>query len=52
MSIHDALQRLNDAYPQAKIRVSLTGSGAESLWLEKLQIPFIQEVVANSLGSP
>lgn len=49
MSIHDALQRLNDAYPQAKIRVSLTGSGAKPL-AEKLQIPFIQEVVANSLA--
>ncbi|MDO4261544.1 MAG: BadF/BadG/BcrA/BcrD ATPase family protein, partial [Eubacteriales bacterium] len=48
-SVYDALRRLGKACPHARIRLVLTGSGAK-LIAERLDVPFIQEVVANSLA--
>ena len=48
-SVYEALELLNQKFPNAKIRLILTGSGAKVL-AENLQVPFIQEVVANSVA--
>ena len=48
-SVYDALRRLEKAFPHTKIRLVLTGSGAKLL-SERLHVPFIQEVVANSMA--
>ena len=48
-SVYDALRRLENAFPHTKIRLVLTGSGAKLL-SERLHVPFIQEVVANSMA--
>ena len=48
-SVYDALKRLEKAFPHARIRLSLTGSGAK-LMADRLGVPYIQEVVANSLA--
>lgn len=49
LSVRDALDLLEKRYPGARIRLVLTGSGSKML-SEYLQVPFIQEVVANSVA--
>ena len=46
-SVRAALSRLTGKFKDAAIRIALTGSGAK-LIAEALNVPFIQEVVANS----
>lgn len=48
-SVGDAIGRLYDRHPDAAMRLALTGSGAKVL-AEKLKLPYIQEVVANSIA--
>ena len=48
-SVIDALQRFDEKLPQAEIRLCLTGSGAKLL-SEYMALPFVQEVVANSVA--
>ena len=48
-SVHDALSMLNEHFPDALIRIALTGSGAKRL-AESLGVCYIQEVVANSIA--
>jgi predicted CoA-substrate-specific enzyme activase len=48
-SVCDAIQQLNDRFPDASIRLALTGSGAKFI-SEALGVPYIQEVVANSIA--
>lgn len=44
-----ALKRVEERFPDARIRLVLTGSGAKKI-AETLKVPFIQEVVANSVA--
>ncbi len=48
-SVYHALEQLGPEFTEGTIRIVLTGSGAK-LISEDLGIPFIQEVVANSLA--
>ena len=48
-SVADALLKMQDSFPGAKIRLVLTGSGAKPL-SEALDACYIQEVVANSVA--
>ena len=48
-SVCDILDKLGHRYPGSEIRVALTGSGARYI-AESLELPFIQEVVANSMA--
>lgn len=48
-SVVDALDKLQQQFPSSDIRVCLTGSGAKPL-AESLGVPFVQEVVANSIA--
>ena len=48
-SVYRALARLEPDYFKKKLRIVLTGSGAKRI-SEALDVPFIQEVVANSLA--
>ena len=48
-SVREALERLAHAFSNCRIRLALTGSGAKLL-AEKLGLPYIQEVVANSIA--
>ncbi|MBQ9155967.1 MAG: hypothetical protein IJ137_04230 [Eubacterium sp.] len=48
-SVHHALGLLSEHFPGRKIRLALTGSGSK-LIAEHLDVPFIQEVVANSVA--
>ena len=48
-SVYDALNLFKEKYPDALVRVALTGSGAKLL-AEELGVPYIQEVVANSIA--
>ncbi|MCD8362328.1 MAG: acyl-CoA dehydratase activase [Lachnospiraceae bacterium] len=48
-SVADALRRLAKEFPDVNLRLCLTGSGSK-LIAEQLDVPFIQEVVANSLA--
>ena len=48
-SVKSVLESLALRFPESKIRVCVTGSGAKLL-AESLGIPFIQEVVANSVA--
>ncbi|MGN0205314.1 MAG: acyl-CoA dehydratase activase, partial [Coprococcus sp.] len=48
-SVHNALSMLNEHFPNAMIRIALTGSGAKRL-AESLGVCYIQEVVANSIA--
>lgn len=47
-SAADALRRLAERFPGVQIRAALTGSGAKTI-SEELGLPFVQEVVANSI---
>ncbi len=47
-SVADAFRRLEERFPGVQIRVALTGSGVK-LISEELKLPFVQEVVANSI---
>ena len=44
-----ALQQLGKQFPDAQVQLALTGSGAKLL-AEKLGVPYVQEVVANSIA--
>ena len=46
-SVRAALNSLEKLFPQADIRLALTGSGAAPI-ADKLGVPFVQEVVANA----
>lgn len=48
-SVSLALEKFAGQFPESKIRLCLTGSGAKIL-AEKLELPFMQEVVANSVA--
>ncbi len=48
-TVASLLSEVNEAYPKASWRMSVTGSGAITL-AEKLKIPFVQEVIASSLS--
>lgn len=48
-SVRTALELLKERFSDAKVRLCLTGSGSKLL-AEALKIPFIQEVVANSIA--
>ena len=48
-SVYQALEKLSAAFPDARIRLALTGSGAKPL-AEALDVPYVQEVVANSIA--
>lgn len=48
-SVKDALEKFHKDFPESEIRLCLTGSGAKPL-AEGLEVPFIQEVVANSVA--
>ncbi len=48
-SVQNALKALDEHYPGKEIRLCLTGSGAKPL-AESMGIPFVQEVVANSIA--
>ncbi len=48
-SVTQALELLHRRFPKARLRLALTGSGAKSV-ADRLDIPYIQEVVANSIA--
>ena len=48
-SVEKALEKLEMQFPVADIRLCLTGSGAKPL-AERLNVSFVQEVVANSVA--
>lgn len=48
-SVHHAVELFEKQFPGEKLRLALTGSGAK-LIAERLQVPYIQEVVANSIA--
>ena len=48
-SVQRAVERLGEAFPDASFRLILTGSGAKPV-AKILEVPFIQEVVANSVA--
>ena len=48
-SVSKALWRLRGAFPDARLRLAMTGSGAKGL-ADQLGTPFVQEVVANSVA--
>ncbi|MDO4311585.1 MAG: acyl-CoA dehydratase activase [Eubacteriales bacterium] len=48
-SVREALLRLAELFPDRQMRAAMTGSGAKPV-AETLQVPFIQEVVANSIA--
>ena len=48
-SVLRALELVEERFPQAAVQLTLTGSGAKII-SERLHIPYIQEVVANSIA--
>lgn len=48
-SVYHAVNQLIEHFPEAQVRLVLTGSGAK-LIAESLDVPYIQEVVANSVA--
>lgn len=48
-SVYHAINQLFEHFPEAEVRLALTGSGAK-LIAESLDVPYIQEVVANSIA--
>ncbi len=48
-SVREALEKLEAALPGAQVRVALTGSGSKPV-AEALGVPYVQEVVANSIA--
>lgn len=48
-SVRNALKKAAVKFPDAKVRLCLTGSGSKLL-AESLDVPFVQEVVANSIA--
>lgn len=48
-SVYYAVNQLIERFPEAQVRLVLTGSGAK-LIAESLDVPYIQEVVANSVA--
>ena len=47
-SVQEALGRLREEFSEGTVRLAMTGSGAKPV-AEALKVPFIQEVVANSV---
>ena len=47
-SVIDGLERLARRFPGVRFRAAMTGSGAKTI-AESLGLPFVQEVVANSI---
>ena len=48
-SVLRALMLVEEQFPNAAVQITLTGSGAKTI-SERLQVPYIQEVVANSIA--
>lgn len=48
-SVSDALRKLGERFPDSRIYLALTGSGAKNL-ADELKVSYIQEVVANSIA--
>lgn len=48
-SVYEAIRQLDTHFPNARMRLALTGSGAKFI-SEALGVPYIQEVVANSIA--
>lgn len=48
-SVRAALEKFKDRFSQCAVRLCLTGSGAKPL-AESFGVPFVQEVVANSIA--
>jgi predicted CoA-substrate-specific enzyme activase len=48
-SVKNILEHLMEKYPDARIRLAFTGSGAKPV-SEMLGLPFVQEVVANAIA--
>lgn len=48
-SVLRALSLVEERFPNAAVQITLTGSGAKII-SEQLQVPYIQEVVANSIA--
>ena len=48
-SLLSLLEELAHRFPDARFRPVMTGSGAKKL-AEELELPFVQEVVANSIA--
>ena len=48
-SVSSALWALSAKFPDARVHLALTGSGAKRL-SEALSLPYVQEVVANSIA--
>lgn len=48
-SVYELLHQLEGRFPDQKVKFVLTGSGAKLL-SEKTELPYIQEVVANSIA--
>ena len=48
-SVRKALLKFNEEFPDEKIRVVLTGSGAKPI-ADAVSVPFVQEVVGNSIA--
>ena len=48
-SVREAFQNLAEKFPDARLRIAVTGSGARPV-SKGLHVPFIQEVVANNLS--
>ena len=49
VSVIQALEKLGRAFPGAQFRFAFTGSGSKPL-AEALALPYVQEVVANSIA--
>lgn len=48
-SVRNALLKFDEQFPDEKIRVVLTGSGAKPI-ADAVSVPFVQEVVGNSIA--
>ncbi|MDD6212301.1 MAG: acyl-CoA dehydratase activase [Clostridiales bacterium] len=48
-SVRNVFEKLSECFPDAKFRICLTGSGAKLL-AERMELPFSQEVVSNSIA--
>ena len=48
-SVRTALLKFDEQFPDEKIRVALTGSGAKPI-ADAVSVPFVQEVVGNSIA--
>ena len=49
-SVMRAVEEFAKEFPDAQVRIALTGSGAKPV-AKKLDVPFVQEVAANAIAS-